>query len=320
VTTSVLDPPEARQQGAGLALAALVFGALVIGTTPILVRLAACGPAAAGFWRLAFATPLLALMAAGQSWGGQGWGGQGPRGIGWPSQAMLLAGVFFALDLGCWHYGIRYTSVANATVLPNLTPVLVTLASWVFFKERPRPIFLVGLVAAVAGAVLMAGTGPAAASRGPLPHIGDALSVSTALWYGLYFMSVRAARLARSTLSVMLWSCMVGAPPLLLTAWAMREPVLPATVLGWAAVAGLGLAHVFGQGSIAWALGRLPASTASVTVLVQPVVAALLAFLLFSEVLTPLQCAGGALALAGVVVAQQAPGGRVKPPRPAPER
>ena len=36
-------------------------------------------------------------------------------------------------------------------------------------------------------------------------------------------------------------------------------------------VAGLGLAHVFGQGSIAWALGRLPASTASVTVLVQPV-------------------------------------------------
>ncbi|MEJ0065988.1 MAG: EamA family transporter [Caulobacteraceae bacterium] len=95
------------------------FGALVIGTTPILVRLAACGPAAAGFWRLAFATPLLALMA----------GGRGAGEIGGPSRAMVLAGVFFALDLACWHYGIRYTSVANATVLPNLTPVLVTLAS-----------------------------------------------------------------------------------------------------------------------------------------------------------------------------------------------
>ncbi|HZZ86724.1 MAG TPA: EamA family transporter, partial [Caulobacteraceae bacterium] len=95
--------------------------------------------------------------------------------------------------------------------------------------------------------------------------------------------------------------------PLLLTALAMREQILPATAGGWAAVVGLGLAHVFGQGSIAWALGRLPAATASVTVLVQPVVAAGLAFLLFHEALTPFQAAGGLLALLGVVVAQQAP-------------
>src|SRR6202012_6304730 len=125
-----------------------------------------------------------------------------------------------------------------------------------------------------------------------------------------YFMSVRAARLARSTLSVMLWSCLIGAPPLLLTAFVMREQVLPATMLGWAAVLGLGLAHVFGQGSIAWALGRLPASTASVTVLVQPVAAAVLAYFIFGETLTALQALGGAVALAGIVIAQQAPAGR----------
>ena len=46
-----------RQGDTRLALAALVFGALVIGFTPILVRLADCGPAAAGFWRLTFAPP-----------------------------------------------------------------------------------------------------------------------------------------------------------------------------------------------------------------------------------------------------------------------
>jgi len=122
-----------RRDDTRLALVALVFGALVIGTTPILVRLAACGPAAAGFWRLAFATPLLALMGA----------GRGAAAIGRPSWPIVLAGIAFALDLGCWHYGIRYTSVANATVLPNLTPVLVALISWVFLKERPRPVFLV---------------------------------------------------------------------------------------------------------------------------------------------------------------------------------
>ncbi len=288
-----------RRDDVRLALGALVFGALVIGFTPILVRLAACGPAAAGFWRLAFATPLLAVMA-----GGRG----GTVAVGRPSPAMVLAGIAFALDLGCWHYGIRYTSVANATVLPNLTPVLVTLVGWVLFKERPRPIFLVGLVAAVGGALLMAGaTAATGAAAGPLPHLGDALSASTAVWYGLYFLAVRSARRTGSTLSVMLWSCLVGAPPLLAAAFLLHEQVLPASALGWAAVAGLGLAHVFGQGSIAWALGRLPAATAAVTVLVQPVAAASLAYVLFGEALTPLQTAGGALALVGVVVAQQAP-------------
>jgi drug/metabolite transporter (DMT)-like permease len=284
-----------RREDGRLALAALVFGALVIGSTPILVRLATCGPAAAGFWRLAFATPMLAAMAA-----------RGSGGFGAPSRAMLLAGLAFALDLGCWHYSIRYTSVANATVLPNLTPVLVTLASWVWLKERPRPVFLAGMAAAIGGAVLMAEASNVTRS-GSLPHLGDALAASTAVWYGLYFLAVRAARQTHSTARVMLWSCLVGAPLLLATALIAGEPVLPATTLGWAAAVGLGLAHVFGQGSIAWALGRLPASTASVTVLVQPVAAAILAYLIFGEMLTPLQAAGGALALAGVVAAQQAP-------------
>jgi len=288
-----------RRDDSRLALAALVFGALVIGTTPILVRLAACGPAAAGFWRLAFATPLLALAAGGRA-----------GGVGRPSLSMILAGVAFALDLGCWHYGIRYTSVANATVLPNLTPVVVTIAGWLFLKERPRPIFVLGMATAIGGAIVMAEAAPARSGGGALPHLGDLLSASTALWYALYFLAVRSARQAHSTLRVMLWSCLVGAPPLLVTALVMREQILPATALGWAAVTGLGLAHVFGQGSIAWALGRLPASTASVTVLVQPVAAALLAWLIFTETLTPLQAVGGAVALIGVVLAQQAPARR----------
>jgi drug/metabolite transporter (DMT)-like permease len=143
-----------------------------------------------------------------------------------------------------------------------------------------------------------------------LPHLGDALSASTALWYGLYFLAVRSARQTHSTLRVMLWSCLVGAPLLLAAALMLGESIVPATPLGWAAVAGLGLAHVFGQGSIAWALGRLPASTASVTVLVQPVAAAVLAYFIFGETLTPLQALGGAVALTGIVIAQQLPARR----------
>jgi drug/metabolite transporter (DMT)-like permease len=112
------------------------------------------------------------------------------------------------------------------------------------------------------------------------------------------------ARRWASAPMVLFWSSLIGAPLLLAVALALGERIWPTTGLGWAACVGLGLMHVAGQGSIAWALGRLQASLAAVVVLVQPVVAAICGWIAFGEGLSPLQALGGALALAGVAVAQ----------------
>ncbi|HKP78136.1 MAG TPA: EamA family transporter, partial [Phenylobacterium sp.] len=93
---------------------------------------------------------------------------------------------------------------------------------------------------------------------------------------------------------------------MLTTALLLGEPILPGGAAGWAACAGLGLMHVAGQGSIAWAMGRLPTATASVVVLIQPVVAACLGWILFAEPIGPLQGLGAAITLGGVVLAQWA--------------
>ena len=293
-TAVTADAAAPEQTSYRLAMAALILGALTIGAAPILVRLADTGPSATGFWRMIFALPLLAAMSLR--------GGAG--GAGRPGLASILAGLMFALDLACWHYGIRFTSVANATVLPNLTPVLVTLAAWIFLRETPSRIFLVGMAVAVAGSVVMALANSGAGATGTRPHLGDFLSAATALWYGLYFLAVRRARQTQTATRVMAWSTLAASPLLLIIALALHERILPATLMGWWPLAGLGLAHVVGQGSIAWALGRLPTATAALVVLVQPVAAALLAWWVFHETLTPLQALGGALALGGVVLAQ----------------
>ena len=95
----------------------LVVGACVIGLAPILVRLSAAGPAATGFWRLLFALPLLAIPSL-----------RSKAGLAAPSRFALLAGAAFACDLAFWHYGIANTSVSKATVLTNVTPIVVTAA------------------------------------------------------------------------------------------------------------------------------------------------------------------------------------------------
>jgi drug/metabolite transporter (DMT)-like permease len=275
------------------AIAVLLFGACVIGVAPILVRLADAGPAASAGWRLLFALPLLAALARGSA-----------GGVGRPVTLAWLAGIAFALDLGFWHYGIANTSVAKATVLANLTPVVVTAIAWIFLKQRPAPLFLLAVALAVAGAWGMAaakGAGPV----GPNPALGDALSFTTAIWYALYFLAVGAARRDQPASRLMFWSSMTSAPLLLAAALALGERMRPHTAAGWAACMGLGVVHVAGQGSIAWALGRLPAATASVTVLIQPAVAAVLGWLVFGERFSGWQMAGAAVALAGVVLAQR---------------
>ena len=279
------------------ALLVLIAGACLIGCNPVLVRLADAGPTAIGLWRLLFALPLLGLLASRNG------------GAGRPSSAMLWAGAFFALDLGFWHYAIHYTSVANSTVLSNLTPVLVTVVGWLLFRERPRAAFLLGMAVAVAGAVTMGLARHGGVGPGNRPALGDALSALTAVWYGLYFLAVRRARDSASTSAVMLWTALAGLPLLLVGALVLREPLAPATALGWAACVALGLVHVSGQGAIAWALGRLPVSRAAVAVLVQPVVAALLGWAAFGEAMTPFQALGGAVALVGVALAQRGAGG-----------
>lgn len=272
----------------------LVAGACVIGVAPILVRLADTGPAATGFWRLVFAAPLLAVLAR-----------RSPSGGGRPSRLVLLAGVAFALDLGFWHYGIANTSVAKATVLSNFTPVVVSGIAWIFLKQRPGRLFLAAVTLAVGGASIMA-VAKGVGKVGPNPLLGDALSVATAVWYALYFLAVSAARQREAAARIMFWSSLTGAPLLLAFALVLGERMIPATAIGWAVCVGLGAVHVAGQGSIAWALGRLPPATASVTVLVQPVVAAILGWLLFDELFSAWQSVGAAVALGGVVLAQMA--------------
>jgi drug/metabolite transporter (DMT)-like permease len=275
------------------ALQALLTGACVIGAAPILVRLADVGPASAGGWRLLFALPLLA-----------GLGARMPHGIGAPTRLAVLAGVAFALDLGFWHYGIANTSVAKATVLTNLTPVVVTAVTWLVFGRRPTRIFLAAVALAVAGAWILAAA-RGGGTVGPNPLLGDLLSLATALWYALYFLAMSAARRHDAATRVMFWSTATGVPLLFACAWALGEPMVPASPGGWAAGVALGVVHVAGQGLIAWALGRLPPSTAAVTVLVQPVVAAALGWVVVGERLGLWQFVGAAVALSGVLLAQR---------------
>lgn len=251
------------------------------------------GLTAAAFWRVALALPVLGML-----W----WRSHpGPRVSRRPGAGLLIAGLFFAADLGVWHQSLKFTSVANSTLLANLAPVFVTAgAAWIF-RERIAPRFLAGLVLALTGAALLV----ANSFKVSLATVGgDALGIITALFYAGYQLSVsRQRQQGASTLDVMFWSALACAAALLPVVLLLGEPLWPVSSHGWAVLLGLALVNqVAGQGLITWGMAHLPASFSSVSLLVQPVAATALAWLLLAEPFGALQALGGVVVLSGIVI------------------
>jgi drug/metabolite transporter (DMT)-like permease len=279
------------------ALGALLVGAACIALSPILVRLSEAGPTATAFWRVALAVPVLWLLyffkrgAATRRYAGK-----------WP--LLLVAGFAFAGDLGFWHASVQLTSVANSTLLANLAAIFVTLAAWIFLQQKPTRLFLAGLGAALLGVGLLVHTSLAFSSTG---LVGDALGVVTAMFYAGYILAVKGLRdRGETTLYLMAVTSTITALFLFPVALAAGETMLPASAYGWWILIGLALiSHAAGQGLIAYALAHLPAAFSSVSLLSQPVMAALFAWLLLSEGLMPLQILGGLIVLAGIYLARR---------------
>jgi drug/metabolite transporter (DMT)-like permease len=221
-----------------------------------------------------------------------------------PWKWLLLAGAAFAGDLAFWHWSIRFTSVANATLLANLAAPFVTAAVWIFWHERPSATFALGLGAALVGVLMLVLTSLAFSSTA---LVGDAFGVITALFYAAYILSVKEVRdRGAATLYVMAMTSTLTALALLPVAIVSGETLLPAGATGWLVLVGLAwISHCAGQGLIAYSLAHLPAAFSSVSLLFQPVMAAIFAWLLLSEPLVPLQVAGGLVVLAGIYLARR---------------
>ena len=298
--TAVSDPARLRRER--IAILAIFIGAVTIAFAPILVRLSELGPMATGFHRFLLAIPLYWLIAAALPRREEPAGSETPRSV---RDFLLIgmAGLYLAADIIAWHYSIRMTTVANSTLLANVAPVFVVLGGWLLFRTRVTGTYLTGLAAAMTGVFILS---RASLSLSEDHFYGDLLGVLTAVFYAAYQMSVERLRRRFSTMTIMKYAIPVSALCMVPAALASGEELFPVTLAGWAFLIALAAGpQVFGQGLIAWALAHLPVAFASVSLLLQPVTAALVAWMLFDEVIGPQQAVGGVIVLAGIMLARR---------------
>jgi drug/metabolite transporter (DMT)-like permease len=270
---------------------ALVSGAIIISTSPIVVKLTDIPGTSSAFYRVFIGCisllPWLLIRRPVIPQGKAMWG-------------VIAAGAFFAIDLVFWNESLMQAPAATASLLANSAPLWVGLGASYLFREQLTRRYWIGLSVALAGMVIVAQNAFAVT---PQDIPGMLLAMGASVCYAGYILSTRHARGGVDTATFMIWSLAIASLIILPIALVLGKPLWGFSQLSWGYLIFLGIfTQTLGWLAINYALGHLPAPVTSVVLLGQVVLAALLAVPILGEPIRTSQMIGGLFILGGIYI------------------
>lgn len=277
-----------------IVLAAVLWGTVGVATKTIF-RLSDTNPLSIGFFRLAFAVPVL-LAACWRALGRRMFG-IAPRDLG----LMLLMGTLMALYQVCYFASIERVGVAIAVLVTLCTaPVMIALLSALLLRERLTGSVLLALVCALAGTAMLIWVGPDTSGARKDTLAGVLLALGSAFGYTVLTLCSRALAGRYHPLQPITIGFAAGAllllPFALATGFVFSYPAGSWALLLYLGLVPTALAYVLFLSGIR----RITATVASIVTLVEPLTSTMLAWLLFGEQLGPLGVFGAALLLGAI--------------------
>lgn len=221
--------------------------------------------------------------------------------ISWKKKSQLLgAGLLLGVHFLLWTMSLSYTSVAASSVLVTSHPVILLLVERFFFKRSFSGNVWLGVAVAVSGSVVLSLGQPDASI--PMPHaaFGNALAFLSALMFVVYALVSGGMRQTTGVLPFTTYVYMGSAIACSTAAAFVLDGPVPQNV--WFAALALALGpQLIGHGSVAYAVKYFRPTFISTLILVEPILASVLAFWFFHEKPSAQALAGMALVITGIV-------------------
>jgi drug/metabolite transporter (DMT)-like permease len=283
-------------QGLLLPYLALGVGTLSLSLAGMFIRWADAPGVVTGFYRLLFSTIILLPFFLSKSI-------PNIRLTGASILPPLVAGLFMAVNFSLWNTSLSFTSVANASMLGNISPLWVSFAAWWLFHERLRRKFWSGLSFIILGTILIMGINLV---LHPRLGWGDLMAFSASILYAAYILITRFGRQNLDSLSYVWLTGASAAFWIWIIITVFRQPLLGYSAQTWLVfISATIVVQILGYLCLSFALGKLPASIVSPTLNLQPVITMVLAIPLLREIPTLIQVGGGLLILFGVYLINQ---------------
>jgi drug/metabolite transporter (DMT)-like permease len=217
-------------------------------------------------------------------------------------------GLALGIDIALFFNAVKMTTIANATVITALQPILmIFLASRLFGERVHRRDIWLSLVAIGGVAVVMFGSAGLPDAGGT----GDLLAIGSLFAWTAYFAFSKKTQMAMSSLeytaATALWATALNTPIALLSGQSLALPSAPNWV--WLILLAL-VPGLLGHSLMNWSLTRIPVWLGSTLTLAIPVTSTLLAWLFIDEQVRALQFAGMGLVIValGLIVRRSAEG------------
>lgn len=220
----------------------------------------------------------------------------------------LLSGVMLAGHFATWITSLSYTSITASTTLVTTTPLWVILFSWLFFREKPHPKTLIGIIIAITGSVCLT-VFDEPSSRIILGHSiwGNSLALIGAVFASLYLLLGKEIQKKQCSLSQYVRLaygssalCLLPLPFLFKTSYQGYSLSVYGYILGLAI-----FSQVIGHTCFNWSMKYLSPLQVSLIILTEPVGASLLGIIFFQEIPSPRVIMSALVIVVGVVIAQK---------------
>lgn len=215
---------------------------------------------------------------------------------------LILVGILGTASVICWAFSLTQTSVANSTLMRNLSPVFTCLQGWLFFQQRFNTRFILGMLLALMGASLI---GLGDLQIGIENLIGDGLGIVAAMFYALNLLILENLRSKFSAVTLLSWRCAIGAFILFPFLWLTEDRFFPHTLQGWLIIFALTIiCQCFGQCILVHQLNYFSSSFIAVLLLLEPTLTAVFAHFVFGETLSPVNLLAFVIVLMGIFLAK----------------
>jgi len=210
----------------------------------------------------------------------------------------VLSGILLSFHFAAWITSLSYTSVASSTVLVTTHPIIVAIAGFLFLGERLSGRAVTFMLGALAGGLVLVVGGLGAGGSATLGNLLAFLGAVTISGYMLI------GRFVRQHLSANRYTSIVySVAAILLTSYALiaGNPLLgyaPRELLIFLALAVV--CTLLGHSLFNWALRYVRPTTVSTSILGEPVIASILAWILFLEIPTVYTVVGGVMILVSI--------------------
>jgi drug/metabolite transporter (DMT)-like permease len=282
----------------------LLVGVFAISTAAIFIRLAgaSAGESGVGFSLFLAASRLaIASLFLLPAWRNLRASQLSPGAL----QYAGAAGICLALHFATWITSLSFTSIAASTTLVTTNPVWVALLSWLWLKEKPTKLTLLGIGIAFVGGVLIASGDTQADAAGTNPAVGNLLALFGAWMISLYLLLGREAQrrglgigsyvaIAYSTGALVLLPL-----PFLFGSNYVGYPLAVYFYILLMAVA----SQVVGHTTLNWAVRWISPTFVTLAILFEPVSSSFLGYLIFKELPGGMVLVGAVVLLGGVAIA-----------------